>query len=147
MDTQDRPEQDLSFLQALPLLYRLVRSSRPQPAERLTRTQIVILTALMTRDDLTMSQIAEFIGSSKEQATRAVAPLVEQGLVERFISDTNRTRVHIRLTERGEAWMADFGQAFRETIRAAMAGTLTEEEQDDLRRAVTETVTLLQKTC
>ena len=48
-----------------------------------------------------MKEAASYISSSKEQATRAVAPLVDKGLMERYTDSANRNYVHIQLTETG----------------------------------------------
>ena len=49
----------------------------------LTRTQQMILLALSVQDDLSMSQLADRICTSNEQATRAVSQLVIKGYVNR----------------------------------------------------------------
>ena len=71
----------------------------------LTGTQRLALLSSLVLGKMTMTQLAEAIVCSKEQATRAVAPLVEQGLLMRSFDPHNRTRVYIQLTEAGEARM------------------------------------------
>ena len=56
----------------------------------LTKTQILILFALSGGRSLNMSQLSSYLASSKEQATRAVSPLVKEEYVTRFRSDENR---------------------------------------------------------
>jgi len=65
----------------------------------LTKTQILILFALSGGRSLNMSQLSSYLASSKEQATRAVSPLVKEEYVTRFRSDENRKMVYVKLTE------------------------------------------------
>ena len=67
----------------------------------LTKTQILILFALSGGRSLNMSQLSSYLASSKEQATRAVSPLVKDEYVTRFRSDENRKMVYVKLTEKG----------------------------------------------
>ena len=83
------------------LLQSVVLSCVDRKRFQFTRTQQSILTVLSMEGETTMKQIAKYIVSSQEQATRAVAPLVDAGYVERRTDPTNRTRVYIRLTDEG----------------------------------------------
>lgn len=71
----------------------------------ITKVQFLLLTALISYGQMNMSQTALCISSSKEQATRIVAPLVDAGLLERFYDKTNRRAVYIRLSEKGMSFM------------------------------------------
>ena len=78
------------LLLLLPLLSRFLTPPAHLSA-RLTKTQLLIVTALSYHESFHMSQLAAYLSFSKEQATRAAAPLVEAGLVERFAQSENRT--------------------------------------------------------
>ena len=65
-----------SILEVFPICQKLVMNSVNLKEPRLTKTQLHILLSLIGKPRLTMSQLAAYIASSKEQATRAVAPLV-----------------------------------------------------------------------
>ena len=55
-----------------------------------------------------MSELAELVSSSRAQMTRAIIPLVEDGLVERFEDKSNRKMVHVRLTETGRDFLRNY---------------------------------------
>ena len=80
MDTIETEEPRLGMLRALPLMHRLLRLIFVGERERFTKTQFYILITLFHQSPLTMTQIGEHIGASKEQATRAVAPEPDEGL-------------------------------------------------------------------
>ena len=73
--------EDLPLLQLLPLTHRMIALAAIKKEYGLTKSQGIILMALFYRGTVCMSQIADYLSSSKEQATRAVAGMVEHGLV------------------------------------------------------------------
>lgn len=66
---------------------------------KMTRTQQTILITMMNFDTLSMSELARSINTSNEQATRAVAQLVERGYIDRVQNENNRRIINISLTE------------------------------------------------
>lgn len=72
---------------------------------QLTRTQQIILLSLAVKDNLSMSQLADSICTSNEQATRAVTQLVNMGFVNRAQNKTNRRVVNISLTDKAKAYI------------------------------------------
>lgn len=82
-----------------PICKRLLLQS-PWDGE-LTGTQRLVLLTSAVSGAMTMTQLSEAIVCSKEQATRAVAPLVQQGYLQRHYDPKNRTRVFIQLTDQG----------------------------------------------
>lgn len=91
-----------ALFEIFPICQRLLLNSIDLHSIEFTRTQMLILFSLSSRDRLNMSQLSAYIASSKEQATRAVAPLVKHGFVERFRSDENRKKVYVQLTPKGQ---------------------------------------------
>ena len=145
MDTIETEEPRLSMLRALPLMHRLLRLIFVGERERFTKTQFYILITLYHQSPLTMTQIGEHIGASKEQATRAVAPLADEGLVRREVSSKNRTRVYVSLTETGCALVQDLIARCSEKLEARMNERLTAEEREALRMHLSESAALLEK--
>ena len=92
-----------------------------------------------------MSQLAAYLSFSKEQATRAAAPLVEAGLVERFAQLENRTRVFLRLTADGKNLADELRAQFSSQLKARVSASLSEPEQLELREAAETLVRLLSK--
>ena len=100
METETISEERSPVFSTLSLLHRLVLTSQARKDSGFTRTQLIIVYALAARGELNMSQIADFIGASKEQATRAVAPLVDAGKQPRtggHPSHGERQQIHAQL--------------------------------------------------
>lgn len=112
---------------------------------RLTKTQLLIVTALSYHESFHMSQLAAYLSFSKEQATRAAAPLVEAGLIERFAQSENRTRVFLRLTAEGKTLADELRAQFSSQLKARVSASLSEPEQLELREAAETLVRLLSK--
>lgn len=135
----------LSMLLAFPLTHRLLRIVFAGEPEHFTKTQFYILTALYARGELTMTGLAEVIGASKEQATRAVAPLVDMALAERAVSSKNRTRVYVRLTETGADRVRALLDRCAARMRRLLEARLSPAEQAALVEHLTASTELLEK--
>lgn len=138
-------EEEIPLLRLIPLINRTIGVHEKAKEYTLTKSQLFFMTALYYRGNLSMGRIAEFISSSKEQATRAVAPLVEKGLVRRFETEENRTHVYIELTGSGKKLMDDLKEETRVELHSKLRSALSEEEQRQLAAAVETVVSLLKK--
>ncbi len=138
-------EAEISLLPLFPLIQKLVFAELDRKAFTYTKTQLLILTALQRCGSLCMSQLARFIASSNEQATRAVAPLVEHGLVERFIDPGNRKMVHIRLSDEGFRYIQELSDMCRANLYEHIHDRLSAEEVEDLRDALGTAIELLSR--
>ena len=145
MASMDYTDEDFPLLRLLPLTQRLFSLAQLRRHYGLTKTQITILIALYYRESVTMSRIAEYIASSKEQATRAVAGMVENGLVERWENPENRTRVYVRLTETGRTYLEKCRDELHTQLREKVDTALLPEEKAQLHDALETVVTLLNK--
>ena len=145
MDAIETEEPRLNTLRALPLMHRLMRLIFTGERERFAKTQLYILITLYHRSSLTMTQIGEHIGASKEQTTRAIAPLADEGLVQREISSRNRTKVYVSLTESGHALVQELISRCSEKLEKRMNERLTAEEREALRMHLAEIASLLEK--
>ena len=133
------------LVEALPLLYRLVMSSAHPRQLGFTKTQMIILTSLQLYGTLRMSQIAEYISSSKEQATRAVAPLVDEGYVDRSTDPEKRTRIYVCLTEKGKALLRKWREDMLADLDTKLSESITSEERAEVRQAASSLVRILGK--
>jgi len=133
------------FWALLPLINKIALSTSDLRKAGYTKTQMLILTTLFRRDSLTMGGAAGFICSSKEQATRAVAPLVDSGLVERYVDPKNRTKIHIRLTETGRAAMEQNNKNFVHNLYQLFRERISDEEIMELKNAVETIIRILSK--
>ena len=110
----------------------------------LTKNQISILLALMHHPYLSMSRLADYIPSSKEQATRAVAPLVKEHYVERFQDENNRKLVLIRLTEKGRSFICEKISCVDHHL-CEKAAALSDEDKKRFQESLNTTLEILKK--
>ena len=110
----------------------------------LTRQQFYTLMALAGQKSLTMGQVAENMVVSREQATRIVAPLVEEGYVERCSDDSNRKLVLVHLTKKGR----DFINREKDYVRKQLENrfeNLSQEEMERFLKSVSDLKEILEK--
>ncbi len=88
-----------------PLSRKLVFDTFDKKKYDITRTQQIIMLSLSVSGTLNMSQLAAKINTSNEQATRAVAQLVDRGFIVRIQNPGNRRVINIRLTEEAQIFL------------------------------------------
>ena len=145
MDAHENGWEESSLLTVLPLIQRLILSSINREKFPFTKTQLSIFALLSSRDSMTMKEVAGYISSSKEQATRAVAPLVDAGYVERFVDPSNRTWIHIRLTPDGKVFMQNCWCEIHQNLTRTLRERYTPEEQARLKDSLNTIVSILSK--
>lgn len=133
-----------SLFAVLPLFQKLILNSLDMKNLKLTRKQLFILLALMRKERLNMSQIAKYLASSHEQATRSVAPLVEAGLLERFYDESNRKLVLIRLTDAGHEFIRVQKELLKENLIKHF-DALSEQDVQRLINSLSVTIQILEK--
>ncbi len=111
---------------------------------KFSRHQFYALLALGSKGDMTMGQVAESIAASREQATRVVAPLVEEGYVERFYDEANRKLVFVRLTAKGKELIQKEKKYVRQQLEQRF-GHLSPSELERFLTCVSEIKTILKK--
>lgn len=140
-----REEDAIPLLGLLPLILRVAFSGVKKEISPYTRTQIYVLTILAEKRSLTMKEVAYYISTPKERATRVVAPLVEDGLVERYFDQENRSKTHVRLTEKGIALQERIQDLVRQHIDEQVDTALSEEEKAELSQSISSAIRLLNK--
>lgn len=135
---------ELPLLRLIPLINRITENHK-QREKKYTKSQSIILLALYYRGLLTMSQIAAFLDSSKEQATRAVAHLVDEEMVKRISSPDDRKHVYVELTDKGRESVEDYNTEMKERIRGKIDASLTDEEKIRLQQSLATVIDLLSK--
>jgi DNA-binding MarR family transcriptional regulator len=98
--------------------------------------QLVVLAALDERGPLTMSRIAEVIGSGMPTATGVITRMEERGLVAREHDTADRRVVRVRLTDAGASHLRELADIRRRRLSAALR-SLEPEQREALRRALT----------
>lgn len=137
--------EEIPLLRLLPMLQRIVSLADIRKDFGITKSQMVIFLVLYYRKSMTMSGIAEYLSSSKEQATRAVAALCDHGLVERFEDPCNRTHVYIRFTDEGKEYMQQLLLRLHTEVSQKLTASLSEEDMQTLCRSVQTSVEILSK--
>jgi len=138
-------ERDYSLFRLMPMIQKLTFACWDKEKYPYTRSQLTLIMALLQKDSLTMKEAASYISSSKEQATRAVAPLVESGLLERYTDQVNRNFVHIQLTESGLQLVREMLTDFYDSINSLLDQSISPEEKQKLRQSMAESIRILQK--
>lgn len=95
-----------------------------------TRTEMNVMTTLFVNGPLAMTPLSECIGSSNEQASRAVKSLAEGGYVERRRGERDQRVIVAQLTEKGTGFL----DGFLKQVLAALdelLEALPDEERDE----------------
>lgn len=133
-----------ALLEMMPMYHKLVLDKLEKKSVHITRSQFFILLALMSNDTLNMTEIATYIASSKEQATRAVKPLVDAGYVERYHDEDNRKLVLIHLTPVGKSFLHETKEQLHQSLERKF-NKLSSQEQADLVLALQTILPILKK--
>ena len=110
--------------------------------EGMTKTQLALMFVSEAEGPLAMSALSAKTGISKEQATRAVAPLVEQGFMQRMKDDDNRRLVLASITDQGRDFLERHRRRTDSDIEAQL-NALTPEDRARLFAAAQTTVEVL----
>lgn len=121
-----RRECIMSMYEIYPLSRKLVFDTFDKKKYDITRTQQIIMLSLCIEGTLTMSQLASKINTSNEQATRAVAQLVDKGFVIRMQNPDNRRVINIRLT--------DEAMRFMEKMKNDILGKFSSVSDSDMKK-------------
>lgn len=136
---------DVSALfEIFPICQKFLLNTIDIPSMDLTKTQILILFALSRGRSLSMPQLSSYLASSKEQATRAVSPLVKDEYVTRFRSDENRKMVYVKLTEKGNQLILQEKALVKEYLSKRFE-SLSKEDQELFHQSLSNILTILKK--
>ena len=138
-------DRDFSLLKLMPMIQKVILSCWDREKYPYTKSQLTLIMALLHKDSLTMKEAASYISSSKEQATRAVAPLVDKGLMERYTDPANRNYVHIQLTDTGRMLVLEMLDGLYDNINKMLDQAISNEEKLALRDSLTESIRILNK--
>lgn len=125
----DRPE--MAIIHAMGAYDNLGKHLVMENRGRLTKSQVDVMMGLDLFGKMSMTQISEHLAVSKEQASRAVAPLVEQGLVRRERSAEQHRMIQVSLTEEGRRNVAAAHQTLLSRLLERLA-ELSPSEREQL---------------
>lgn len=134
----------MEFYQIYPISRKLVFDTFDKKKYNVTRTQQIILLSLSVSGTLTMSHLASRINTSNEQATRAVAQLVEKGFVNREHDPDNRRVVNISLTDEAQVFLAKMKSEIHDEL-IKMFSVVSDEEMQALYESLKNVDTILKK--
>lgn len=97
----------------------------------LTKTQLEVMLTLRYGGSLSMTELSRYIAVSNEQTSRATAPLVHRGFVNKRRSDREHRVIRIQLTEAGQSFMDDLEREFLKDVSRGF-NCLSEEELEKL---------------
>ena len=136
---------DVSALfEIFPICQKFLLNTIDIPSMDLTKTQILILFALSGGRPLNMSQLSSYLASSKEQATRAVSPLVKDEYVTRFRSDENRKMVYVKLTDKGNQLILKEKALVKDYLSKRFE-SLSKEDQESFHQSLSNILTILKQ--
>ena len=119
----------LSLLEIFRLSQKYMLGNFGEADRKLTKTQFFIIMAIWNKKNMSMSQVASAISASKEQTTRAMIPLEEDGYVRRYHDEKNRRIVRVEMTEKGYGVLDRVRNHMISNLGKRLE-LLTEEEQE-----------------
>ena len=144
MKQHNEEEAILSLLELLPSYFQYFNNFTELKEIQITKTQLRILLILSATSSLSMSQLADKLCISREQATRAVAPLAKRQLIFRNTHDTNRRQLDVSLSNSGIQLLTELKQEYRKRFTASLA-TLSEDEKQTFIDSLHNIIDLMQK--
>jgi len=127
-----------------PLSRKLVFDTFDKKKYDITRTQQIIMLSLSVCGTLTMSQLASKINTSNEQATRAVAQLVDRGFIVRMQNPDNRRVINIKLTEDAQVFFNKMKNEILDDLISKFAD-IPDEEMEKLSQSLAQVSSVLKK--
>lgn len=133
----DKPETFQNQLVTFILLIneKIMKPMSAMRKGRLTASQFFAVAAVMDCGRMAMSELAERMDISRQQATKTVNQLVENGFMCRIPSGGDRRIIQIDLTDTARCYMAEFVTEFTGALRGRFSA-LGNAEQVELRAAV-----------
>ena len=95
----------------------------------LTKTQLKAILIIANEQTMSMSELADRMCISREQATRFINPLADRGLIHREIHPGNRRQIDIRLSIQGITCLEDMKATYSELLFSSLDRLEPEELQ------------------
>ena len=95
----------------------------------LTKTQLKAILIIANEQTMSMSELADHMCISGEQATRVINPLADRGLIHREIHPGNRRQIDIRLSTQGITCLEDMKATYSELLFSSLDRLEPEELQ------------------
>ena len=95
----------------------------------LTKTQLKAILIIANEQTMSMSELADRMCISREQASRVINPLADLGLIHREIHPGNRRQIDIRLSSQGITCLEDMKATYSELLFSSLDRLEPEELQ------------------
>lgn len=95
----------------------------------LTKTQLKAILIIANEQTMSMSELADHMCISREQATRVINLLADRGLIHREIHPGNRRQIDIRLSSQGITCLEDMKATYSELLFSSLDRLGPEELQ------------------
>ena len=95
----------------------------------LTKTQLKAILIIANEQTMSMSELADRMCISREQAMRIINPLADRGLIHREIHPGNRRQIDIRLSTQGITCLEDMKATYSELLFSSLDRLEPEELQ------------------
>jgi DNA-binding MarR family transcriptional regulator len=126
-DTSSSEVCALRVLDTVPVVMRFIRAEmRSKRARGVSVPQFRSMAFLRTNEGASLSQVAEHVGLSMPAMSRLIDGLVRRGLLARDSSESDRRKVTLRLTARGQ----DMIRAARKWTEQRLAAVLENLPKD-----------------
>jgi DNA-binding MarR family transcriptional regulator len=134
----DRPADQAAaeLLEVMPAIMQFVRAEmRNQPDPSLSVTQLRALSFLDRNPNLSLSEVADYIGITRASTSTMIDRLVQRGLVDRQEDPKERRHVMLKLTQTGSDRLAQMRNIIRQTI-TTLFDQLTPEELEQVSQSL-----------
>jgi len=126
----------LRVLDAVPMVMRFIRAEmRSKRARGVSVPQFRSMAFLRNNAGASLSQVAEHVGLSMPAMSRLVDGLVKRGLLARDSSESDRRKVTLRLTTRGQD-MIRVARMWTEQRLAAVLENLPKDQRSEIAAAM-----------
>ena len=135
-DTSSSEVCALRVLDTVPVVMRFIRAEmRSKRARGVSVPQFRSMAFLRTNEGASLSQVAEHVGLSMPAMSRLIDGLVRRGLLARDSSESDRRKVTLRLTARGQD-MIRAARKWTEQRLAAVLGNLPKDHRSEIAAAM-----------
>lgn len=111
---------------------------------KLTKMEMLELVIVSSNEGLTMSELAQQIGTSKVQISRSISRLEKEGFVHRETNGMNRRNVNVYLDEAGKQLFIQKKQQVEDRLNSK-AAEMSQEDYAQLTASLSASVRLLRK--
>ncbi len=118
------------ILDTVPLVMRIIRKHMRRHRSGLTVPQFRTLCFTSTAEGSSLSAVADFIGLSLPAMSRLVDGLVEQSLIVRRTSETDRRHIRLSVTPAGEAAIREARELAQNRLASALAGLTAAQRRE-----------------